>query len=181
MKSILQHYSDAIIDKASLIKGLILDVDGVMTDGGIIYDTKGRELKKFNSKDGYIIKPLREHGVIVGAITGRQSFAVEKRCKELDFDFFYQGVSDKMKQYNKIKIHYSLKDSEILYIGDDIPDLPILKKCGLSMVPSDVPDYLKERVDLVSEFEGGRGVVREAGDLILGAKGKFDYLLQEKL
>jgi len=170
MQIILKKYNRKIIEKARGIKALIFDVDGVLTDGGIIYSSNGEELKKFSVKDGQIIKPLKKSGIIVGAITSRSSKVVERRCKELELDFYYQGVRQKNGKYKKLKSEYKLSDSEIAYVGDDISDIQILKQCGLAVVPADAVDYLKPLADIVTKSAGGEGVVREVADLILSAK-----------
>ncbi|WP_456342722.1 KdsC family phosphatase [Thermovibrio sp.] len=150
-----------------MVKLLILDVDGVLTDGTISYDPWGREVKFFNIKDGYgIVKALRE-GIIVAVVSGRYSWQVEKRCRELGVEELYQGVSDKMEVYRKLKEKYSLSDEQVAAMGDDLPDLPLLKAVGVSGAPADAVPQVKVVVDFVSRREGGRGAVREFIDYLL--------------
>ncbi|WP_456419339.1 KdsC family phosphatase [Thermovibrio sp.] len=150
-----------------MVKLLILDVDGVLTDGTISYDPWGREVKFFNIKDGYgIVRALRE-GIIVAVVSGRYSWQVEKRCRELGVEELYQGVSDKMEVYRKLKEKYSLSDEQVAAMGDDLPDLPLLKAVGVSGAPADAVPQVKVVVDFVSRREGGRGAVREFIDYLL--------------
>ena len=176
MENILKQYSHSQIDKAKLIKAIICDVDGVLTDGGIIYDNHGNELKIFSVKDGFIINHLKRAGILVGAITGRESEVVKFRCNELKFDFHYHGAKDKIKLYQEIKNQYNLKDHQIAYIGDDIIDIPLLKASGLGIVPSDAIYYICDFANLITYARGGRGVLREAADFILAAQGKFEQV-----
>lgn len=180
-EKIIQNYfsqiSEDIWEKARNIKLLITDIDGVLTDGGIIYDDNGLEFKKFQVKDGLIVKHLRKNRIIVGAITGRKSKVVENRCEELRFDFHYHGIKDKGKKLHELLETLELSYDEVAYIGDDLIDLPILKKIGLSCSPADALPYVRSEVDWVSRYPGGKGVFRELGDLILHAKGKLTSII----
>lgn len=164
--------------KARNIKAILFDVDGVLTNGGIIYDDNGIEYKQYNVKDGQIISPLRELGFIIGAITGRNSQVVKNRCVELKIDFHKHGIKNKLTEYNNFKSIYNLKDKEVAYIGDDIIDLSILVKCGLSVTPSDARKYMKESVDIVTKSKGGDGVFRDVADYILDSQQLLDQLLK---
>lgn len=177
----MRKYNSEVIDKAKGVKALIFDVDGVLTDGKIIYDNNGVETKAFNVKDGQIIKHLKEAGIIVGAITGRSSDIVKKRCKELKLDFYYQGIHDKPKIFKEVCEQYGLQKNQVAYIGDDIIDLGILTQCGLAIAPADAMSYVQEHVDLVSDKNGGEGVVREVGDLILSSQDLLDEILNSYL
>ncbi|MEJ7646767.1 MAG: HAD hydrolase family protein [Chryseolinea sp.] len=177
MKSILNNYSKDQVRKASNIKAIFFDVDGVLTDGMIVYDDQGRELKNFNVKDGLIISHLRRAGIITGAISGRDSPTTSKRCAELKVDFCHQGIVDKESVFQKLAKHYSLKSKEIAFIGDDINDLCIFRVCGLSACPMDALPYIKEEADMVTRMKGGRGVLREVADLVLAARGDMERIL----
>jgi len=162
-----------------LIRCIALDVDGVLTDGGIIYDNTGNEIKRFDVKDGLIVSYLQRVGIKVGVITGRSSPLVAKRCTELKMDFQAHGVSRKVDEYNRFKAETGLQDEEIAYIGDDINDLPVLSLCGLSACPSDARAYIRQHVDLVLPSRGGYGVLRDLADMLLEAQGKLSNLLAE--
>ncbi len=177
MKSILSNYSKDQVRKASNINAIFFDVDGVLTDGMIIYDDEGKEIKNFNVKDGLIISHLKKSGIITGAISGRESRATSKRCSELKVDFCHQGIVDKESVFQKLVKHYSLKSKEVAFIGDDINDLPIFRICGLSACPMDAFPYIKEAADLVTRMKGGRGVLREVADLVLAARGELEGIL----
>ncbi len=178
LKEVTGKYPRAIIKKAAQIKALIFDVDGVLTNGRIIYDEDGRETKQFNVKDGLIIGYLKKTKILVGAISGRESAAVAKRAAELKLDFCHQGIVDKAGVFNKIAEFHKLKKKEIAYIGDDLNDLEVLKNCGLSVCPIDSPAYIRKSVDLVAEAKGGNGVVREVADLILAARGELEKIIR---
>jgi len=168
-----------ISKKAKKIKAIITDVDGVLTDGGIIYDDNFKEYKKYNVKDGQIISHLKKFGFIVGVITGRESEVVKKRMEELKFNFHFHGIKDKLKIYEEIKNKYSLQDEEIAYIGDDIIDLAILSRCGLSVTPKDAREYIKKEVDYITPSKGGEGVFRDVADMILQEQNLLNNLIQE--
>lgn len=170
-----------ISEKASRIKALLFDVDGVLTDGGIIYDNNGQEYKRFNVKDGQIIKFLKKYGILTGVITGRASEVVKNRCNELKIDVHYHGISDKKTVFEKILAEHQLDAAEVAYIGDDINDLPILIRCGLGATPQDGHDTVKKHVDLVLDKKGGEGALRALADLILKAQGHYDQMIEDIL
>ena len=174
-----QHVPVEVFEKAKQIKVLITDIDGVLTDGGIIYDNEGMEFKKYNVKDGLIVQHLKKAGFLVGAITGRASQVVENRCEELRFDFHYHGVKDKHKKLTELLETMELTLEEVAYLGDDLIDLPVLIKVGLSIAPADALPYVCAAVDYVSPFAGGDGVFREASDLLLHAKGQLIPLIEQ--
>ena len=149
-----------------MIKLIILDVDGVMTDGTITYDSEGREYKSFNVKDGFGIVTAIKNGIKVAVITGRHSFMVERRCKELGIEDVYHGVNNKLKVYEMLKEKYNLRDEEIAFMGDDIPDLPVLKRAGISGAPADAVEVVKKNAVFISSLPGGKGAVREFIDYI---------------
>lgn len=181
----MQHYlsgiTEEIIRKAEKIKLLITDVDGVLTDGGIIYDDNGLEYKRFNVKDGFIVSHLRKNGIMVGAISGRDSKVVENRCEELNYDFHYLGVQDKLQKMEEILDVLDLMIEEVAYIGDDLIDLPLIKKAGFSACPADALTYISSHVDFVSSKKGGQGVFREVADIILQSKGLLSIIIGKYL
>jgi 3-deoxy-D-manno-octulosonate 8-phosphate phosphatase (KDO 8-P phosphatase) len=175
----LPRYSKEQVKKASQVKAIFFDVDGVLTDGKITYDDAGREIKNFNVKDGLIISYLKKAGIVTGAISGRESPAVTRRCAELKVDFCHQGIIDKASAFEKLVKHYKLKPKEVLFIGDDINDLPIFRLAGFSACPADTFDYIKEQADLVTYAKGGAGVLREVADLVLASKGLLEKIVRE--
>jgi 3-deoxy-D-manno-octulosonate 8-phosphate phosphatase (KDO 8-P phosphatase) len=153
--------------KLKRIKLLLLDVDGVMTDGGIYYSNTGDEFKKFNIQDGYGILYLQRTGVKIGIITGRTSAIVTRRAAELGITDVYQNLENKLEAYESIKAKWGLSDSDIAYIGDDVFDLPVLERVGFSAAPSDAVPEVKKRVQYICKRTGGNGAVREVIDLII--------------
>lgn len=157
-------------EKLKKIKFLILDVDGVLTDGSIVYSSKGEEIKTFNVHDGYGIEMLRQNGIPVGIITGRISSIVEKRAQDLKIENLVQGTIDKIPAAEKFAQKYNLSFDEIAFIGDDLFDIPLLQKVGFSAAPKNARREVKRIVDYVTTNEGGKGAVREVIDMILEAK-----------
>jgi 3-deoxy-D-manno-octulosonate 8-phosphate phosphatase (KDO 8-P phosphatase) len=153
------------------IKLLLLDVDGVMTDGRIIYLHDGGEAKAFDVKDGHGLKLIQRAGIKVGIITGRQSDIVARRAAELGIELVYQGAKDKMQPFIEILEKLDLKASEVAYLGDDLVDLPVMRLVGFSATVADASDDIKPYVDLVTSRPGGRGAVREVCDLLLKQSG----------
>lgn len=168
---IIRQNRKTIIEKASKIKLLILDVDGVMTDGSIILDNEGNEFKRFHVRDGHGIKMLGKAGIKTGIITGRRSKVVDIRAKELGITDVFQKVYKKSEVYNKILKKYNYKDEDVAFMGDDIVDVDLLKRAGLSAAPADADEEAKMHADIVMKKDGGRGAVREFTDLILKSSG----------
>lgn len=158
--------------KAEKIKFLLLDVDGILTDGRIIIDSNGNELKSFHVHDGHGIYLLKTSGIEVGIISGRYSKSVEYRARELRIEEVHQGIHDKVKVYNEIKSRYRLTDEEFAFMGDDLIDLPLLQTVGLSATASDAVNEVLEASDMVAVRKGGEGAVREIIDFILSMKGR---------
>jgi len=160
------------------IKLILMDVDGVLTDGEIIYSSDGAEIKKFNVQDGMGITLARMAGLKTGIITGRNSEMVKRRAEELKFDVVSQGSFNKLPQYEQIKQQLNLKDEEIAYIGDDILDMSILKRVGFSAAVANARDEVKAICDYVTIARGGQGAVREVIDKILIRQDKMDDLIK---
>ncbi|OEK01649.1 3-deoxy-manno-octulosonate-8-phosphatase [Roseivirga sp. 4D4] len=175
----MKDISPEILEKAKRIKLIIFDVDGVLTDGGIIYDNAGQEYKRFNVKDGQIIKYLREFNILTGVITGRDSQVVRNRCNELKIDFHHHGIENKVDVFKKVLDEFKLSKDEVAYVGDDINDLPILVNCGLSTTPADGHNAVKKYVDHITKVEGGKGVLRELADLVLYSQGYYDQIIND--
>jgi len=161
------------------IKLLILDVDGVMTDGSIILDNEGNEHKIFNVRDGHGIKMLIRAGIQVALITGRSSKVVERRAKELGITEVYQKSYNKTVAFDHIIGKFGLADNEAAYIGDDIVDIPVFKRAGLPIAVSDAADEARNFAAMVTKNGGGRGAVREICDLLLKAKGLWETVTRE--
>lgn len=146
---------------------LLLDVDGVLTDGGIYIDDRGVETKRFDVRDGQGITLLQRQGIRVGIITARSSNVVRYRARELGIRLVYQRVRDKAHVYEAIKRKIGLEDDEIAYVGDDLSDLAILRRVGLAITVHDSWAALKPEVDYVTRADGGHGAVREVVELLL--------------
>ncbi len=158
------------ISQLAKIKVLVLDVDGVLTDNKVYIFSDGKETKGFNIADGYGIYLAQKNGIKVALVSGRFSESTNFRAKELEIEYIFQGVEEKNSSYEKIKQMLDVKDAEICYIGDDLPDIPILEKCGFSVCVKNGQERVKRVADYVTESGGGDGAVREVINLILKAK-----------
>lgn len=161
-----------------MIKLVLLDVDGTLTDGGIYRGNNGEELKRFNVKDGYAIVNAQKLGIEFGIITGRKSELVEIRAKELKIKYLYQGISEKIVILEEIMKKDGLSKVEIAYMGDDLNDVLIMKQVGLSGTPKDAVDEVIQVADFVSKKNGGSGAVREFIEHILKKDGKWEIFLK---
>ncbi|SNY76235.1 3-deoxy-manno-octulosonate-8-phosphatase KdsC [Enterobacter sp. CC120223-11] len=166
--------SSRVMEKAENIRLLILDVDGVLSDGLIYMGNNGEELKAFNVRDGYGIRCALTSGIEVAIITGRKAKLVEDRCKTLGITHLWQGQSDKLIAYRELLDTLSLRPDEVAYVGDDLIDWPVMADVGLSVAVADAHPLLPPRADYVTRIAGGRGAVREVCDLLLLAQGKLD-------
>ncbi len=169
------------IKKLEPITTLLLDVDGVLTDGGIIYGDDGAETKVFNAKDGLGIRFLMDAGVTVGIVTGRRSGALRHRCRNLGVEHVFDGVSDKGALLDRIRERVGATPGEIAFMGDDLPDLPLMKKIGCAVAAADARAEVRERADIVTDATGGNGAVREICESILKAKGMWEKILERYL
>ena len=161
-----------------MIKIILIDVDGTLTDGGIYHDETGNEIKKFNVKDGYAIVHASNLGIDFGIITGKKSKLVEIRANELKIKYLYQGISEKTKSLEKIINITGLKKEEIAYMGDDLNDLHIMKETGLTGAPKDAVKEVLDIVDFVSLKKGGEGAVREFIEFVLKRDSKWEQFLK---
>jgi len=162
--------SRKIMMRAKEIKLVVLDVDGVLTDGGIFLDSRGQEIKRFDVKDGQGISLLINAGITVALLSGRSSPAVRRRAKELGIQWVFQGVTQKLAAYEDLKDKTGFSDREIAYMGDDVQDLPIIEKAGMAVAVRDAWEGIAQEADFVTEKSGGHGAVRELADLILRAR-----------
>ena len=168
----------ALADKIGKVKVLILDVDGVLTDGRIVISDDGQETKCFNVRDGHVLKMIRRAGVEVMFLTGRKSRVVEHRARELGVERLYQGALDKLAVLQEILNSTGLSPGQVAYMGDDIVDLPVLRRAGFSVTVSDAHEDVLKAVDLVTKNPGGRGAVREVCEIILKVQGKWEGLME---
>ena len=167
-----------VLNKLKKIKLLLLDVDGVLTDGGIIYHDNGAETKVFNVKDGLGIRLLLEAGIHLGIITGRRSNALSFRCKDLGINLIYDGVKNKIDVLDALLDQTGVSAEEVAFIGDDLPDLRLMKTIGLSIAVGDAHETILNNADMVTSANGGQGAVREVCETILKAKGLWENILE---
>lgn len=172
----IPDYSSSLLEKASNIKLLICDVDGVLSNGKVYYTNQGEELKSFNIKDGLGIKQLLSNDIQVAIITGRKSEIVEKRAKELGITFIYQGKSDKQMAYREITKQLGLNNNQVAHVGDDLPDLPLMLQSGLGICVADGHYFVKQNANWITKAIGGSGAVREISDLLLSSQNKLEPL-----
>lgn len=167
------------LPKAKQIKLLLLDVDGVLTDGNLYYSNSGDEIKSFNTQDGFGLRILQDAGIDVGVITARKSEIVERRGNELKMRYLYQGAPNKLTAFQEILSSSGLKPFEIAYMGDDWLDLVLLNRVGLAIAPANGVPEVQQVAHYITKQQGGAGAVREASELILRAKGLFTSVLQK--
>lgn len=167
--------------KAQSIRLLILDVDGVLTNGTIYYGTNGIELKGFHIHDGMGIKLLQKAGIPVAIISGKNSEPVARRLQDLNVEHVFLGHTDKLPIYEALKQKLSMADNEIAYVGDDLPDLPLLRRTGLSITVPGAPTSIIEHVDFITKNAGGAGAVREVCEFILKAQNKYENVVKSYL
>ncbi len=169
------------LPKAEPVKLLLLDVDGVLTDGSITYNDEGSEIKTFNARDGFGLNLLSRAGVEIGLITARSSRALERRVQDLKITHIYQGVREKVTVFDRIRQDLNLEPGQIAYIGDDWLDLALLSQVGFSATVSNGAPEVRKIVDYVATLAGGQGAVREICELIVDAKGCYEGLLARYL
>lgn len=169
----------AALHQARAVQLLLLDVDGVLTDGSLSYGSGDLESKRFNTQDGLGIRLLQESGVAVGIITARSSEAVARRARDLHISQVYQGRSDKLIVFEEILKQTGLRPPQTAYMGDDWMDLPILNRVGLATAPANAVAEVRQRVHYTAERGGGQGAVRELCDLILTAQGQLERMLAQ--
>ncbi|HEX9757278.1 MAG TPA: HAD hydrolase family protein [Nitrospiria bacterium] len=157
------------------IRYLLLDVDGVLTDGKIYLDEQGKEFKVFNIYDGHGVSMLKKNGFGVGLLSGRKSKAVGVRSKELGISEVYQGISNKLKCYQGFLRKHKLEDEQVAYMGDDLIDIPIMKLVGFSVSVPNAVKEVKVFAHYITQKRGGEGAVREIADLLLKKHGKWKH------
>ena len=172
-----ENYPSSVLKAAQKIKLLLLDVDGVLTDGRLYYGNAGEELKAFDIQDGLGIKLLQRGGINVGIITGRSSDLVKRRAKELSIDPVVQGREDKLTALNQLLENMNIDLEEIAFVGDDLPDLAVIRRVGLGITPANGNHILASQALWQTKRSGGNGAVREIAELILHAQDKLESLL----
>ncbi len=165
-------------DRLKQIEMVLLDVDGVLTAGEIIYSDSGDQIKVFNVKDGIGIRLLKAAGLEVGIITGRRSKALQHRCQNLGIELVFDGVSDKTKALAQATQCTGIAPAAIAYIGDDLPDLPVMNAVALAVAVADAHESVKACAHLITSAPGGHGAVREVSEAILKAQGLWDDLIK---
>ena len=166
--------SQEVLDRARRVKLLVLDCDGVLTDGRIIMLPDGDETKAFDVKDGHGIVMAQRAGLRVAIISGRKSSVVQKRAKELGVAHLHEMAWVKTEPYESVLAEEGLTDEQVCYVGDDVVDIPLLRRAGLGVAVADAVDEVKQQSHLVTTRAGGRGAVREVIEFILKAQGKWD-------
>ncbi len=167
-----------LYERAKKVKLLMLDVDGVLTNGSIIYDDFGDELKHFNVYDGFGLVLLNRAGIPAVIVTAKASRVVKRRAKDMKIAGLYQNSNDKLKVYNKVLKKFKLRDEEVCFVADELIDLPVIKRVGFAVSVPNAIREIKENSHYITNTEGGRGAVREAIELILKSQNKWEGLLE---
>lgn len=166
-----------LAERIKPLRLIAFDVDGVLTDGGLYLSDSGEEFKRFNSLDGHGLKMLKNSGVELAIITGRSSKCVELRAKNLGIARLYQGVDDKLAAMQALLADLKLAPEQAAFMGDDVVDLPVLRRVGLALSVPAAPQIVRDHAHYVSQRDAGHGAVREVCELILGAQGNLEAQL----
>lgn len=161
-----------VYERARKIRVAAFDVDGVLTDGALYYAGSGEELKAFDVRDGHGLKMLKDSGVEIAIITSRSSRCVEDRARNLGVELLFQGVADKLAAFQELLGRCSVGAAACAFAGDDVVDLPVLKRCGLAVTVADAPAPIRRQAHYVTRARGGQGAAREICELILYARGR---------
>ncbi len=165
------------IERAKAIRLVIFDVDGVLTDGGLYFDDDGRQYKRFHSRDGHGLRMLGDAGLQTAILTGRRSGVVEHRARELRIDHVIQGQREKLPAFVELCQRQGLTAEQTAYMGDDLLDLPVMRRCGLALAVADAHPLVRQHAHWLSHCNGGGGAVREACEFILRAQGRLEAAL----
>lgn len=171
----------ALQERAKKIRMLVLDVDGVLTDGRLYFDNTGNEMKAFNTRDGLGMRALQRTGIELAVITGKKSAIVAQRMEQLNVQHVYQGRVDKLNAFKHLLEATGLEAEQICFAGDDWIDLPVLLRVGLAVTVADADEHVKKHVHWITQRNGGEGAVREICNLIMAAQGKDKVILDEIL
>lgn len=169
----------AIIDKAKRIQCLICDLDGVLTDGYLVYQANGDSQKSFHVHDGFGLKLLQNSGLEIAIITKSNSDLVKKRMQDLKIEHLYMNQSNKIPAYRDLLSKLNLSPEQVAYVGDDLPDLPLIKHSGLGIAVANASEHVKAHADWITEKSGGHGAVREVCEFIMKAQGTLEAILAE--
>jgi 3-deoxy-D-manno-octulosonate 8-phosphate phosphatase (KDO 8-P phosphatase) len=172
---------DDLARRAQDLDWLLFDVDGVLTDGSLIYGPEGERWKVFNVRDGVGLKLAKEAGLKIGILSGRGNAALEARAREIGFDALIQNHHDKDAAFTAFLAEHGAAPERVAYAGDDLLDLPVIRRCGLSFAPADAVPEVRHRVHRVLKSAGGQGAVREMCELVLHARGHWDQLVAHLL
>jgi 3-deoxy-D-manno-octulosonate 8-phosphate phosphatase (KDO 8-P phosphatase) len=173
--------TEDILHRAAQIRLLVLDVDGVLTDGSIIYTDAGAEIKRFHVRDGLGLRLVQQADIAVALITGRQSAALAHRAENLHLVHVFQGVRDKQAVLHSLQTTLGVTSRQTAVVGDDLVDLAMMQQAGLAVAVADAPMEVKARAHLVTSAPGGHGAVRELCEILLKAKGVWEDLLRQYL
>jgi 3-deoxy-D-manno-octulosonate 8-phosphate phosphatase (KDO 8-P phosphatase) len=171
----------ALAQRLQAVKAVMLDVDGVLTDGGIYYDPTGREIKRFHVADGLGMELLRHAGIRVVILSGRVAEAITRRAAELRVTDCYQGVRDKKAQIERLRQQWQMKAEELLYVGDDLNDLPAFEAVGVRVAVANADAMLRSQAHYVTQATGGNGAVREVCEWLLKARGEWEKAVEAYL
>jgi 3-deoxy-D-manno-octulosonate 8-phosphate phosphatase (KDO 8-P phosphatase) len=174
-------YDPLLLERAAAIRMLVLDVDGVLTDGNLYFDNDGNEMKAFSTRDGLGLRCLQLCGIELALITGRQSEIVDRRAAQLGIKHVYQGCKDKLDAFHHLLEITGIDEQQVCYAGDDWIDLPVLQRAGLAVTVPGADKIVKDRVHWVTSHSGGNGAVREICNLVLAAQGLDEKVLDEIL
>jgi 3-deoxy-D-manno-octulosonate 8-phosphate phosphatase (KDO 8-P phosphatase) len=175
----MQFSAPDALERARRIRLMIFDVDGVLTDGRLWYASDGRELKAFHSFDGLGVKLLAGHGIKCAILSGRESPAVAARAEELGIKHVMQGIEDKRAGFRQLLARTRLKAESSGYMGDDLVDIPVLRRCGFACVPKEAPEQVRRNAHYICSSAAGHGAVRDVCEFILQAQGKLEDALRE--
>ena len=178
MNSSLKTSAEDITGRARRIKLLLMDCDGVLTDGRLWLTSDGDEQKAFHARDGQGISLLHRAGLRTGIITGRTSSAVDRRAQDLKMSYVRQYAKDKIKALDEILADAGVARDECAYIGDDVADIPVMRRVGFAVAVSDAVEETKQAAHYLTQLKGGQGAVREVCDLVLKAQGRWDELME---
>lgn len=168
-----------LAEKCATIKLILTDVDGVLTDGRVIFDNQGVESKQFNIRDGQGMRLWQQSGGQLGIVTGRSSQVVKLRAAELDIGIVRQGVKDKLPTVQAICEELQLDLTQVCYLGDDLPDWPVIKQVGLGVAVGDAAEELKQDADYITSVAGGHGAMREVIEVLLKNTNRWESVLRK--